>query len=195
MEERLCFIARLLEGEPMAALCREFGISRKTGYKIFDRYKEHGQEALNDRSRRPVRYANQLPQQVESLIVTAKRNKPHWGGARFASFWSADWMAISGCRRRAPFMRSSIGMAWFSACAGRVTVPAEHLCRKALPPMIFGAPISKVSSSSATTDIAIRSPLQTMLHVSCCCARRSNPHAKTSLAPHLNGCFATAASQ
>jgi hypothetical protein len=31
------------------------------GYKIFDRYKEHGLEALSDRSRRPVRYANQLP--------------------------------------------------------------------------------------------------------------------------------------
>jgi transposase len=42
MEERLGFVARLLEGEQMTVLCREFGISRKTGYKIFDRYKEHG---------------------------------------------------------------------------------------------------------------------------------------------------------
>src|SRR5437764_12501930 len=54
VEERLRFVARLLEGEPMAAVCREFGISRKTGYKIFDRYREHGQEALNDRSRQAV---------------------------------------------------------------------------------------------------------------------------------------------
>ena len=38
MDERLRFIARLLEGEKMAGLCREFGISRVTGYKIFDRY-------------------------------------------------------------------------------------------------------------------------------------------------------------
>ena len=58
MEERLRFVAGLLEGEPMTDLRREFGISRKTGYKIFDRYKEHGLEALTDRSRRPVRYAN-----------------------------------------------------------------------------------------------------------------------------------------
>ena len=36
------FVARLLEGEEMTALCREFAISRKTGYKIFDRYKECG---------------------------------------------------------------------------------------------------------------------------------------------------------
>ena len=73
VEERLCFVARLLDGEAMTELCREFGISRKTGYKIFDRYKEHGLEALSDRSRRPVRYANQLPSQVESLIVSLKR--------------------------------------------------------------------------------------------------------------------------
>jgi len=39
MDERLRFVARLLEGEKMAPLCGEFGISRKTGYKIFDRYK------------------------------------------------------------------------------------------------------------------------------------------------------------
>jgi transposase len=82
MEERLRFVARLLEGEAMTAVCREFGISRKTGYKIFTRYREHGLEALSDRSRRPVRYANQLPSQVESLIVECKRSKPHWGARK-----------------------------------------------------------------------------------------------------------------
>ncbi len=82
MEERLRFVARLLDGEAMTDVCREFGISRKTGYKIFDRYKEHGLEALSDRSRRPVRYANQLPQPVESLIVRLKGEKPHWGARK-----------------------------------------------------------------------------------------------------------------
>jgi transposase InsO family protein len=82
MDERLRFVARLLEGEEMSQLCREFGIARKTGYKVFDRYKEHGLEALSDRSRRPVRYANQLPGQIESLIVSLKRDKPHWGARK-----------------------------------------------------------------------------------------------------------------
>jgi hypothetical protein len=49
MEERLRFVARLLA---MTEVCRDFGISRKTGYKTFDRYKEHGLEALSDRCRR-----------------------------------------------------------------------------------------------------------------------------------------------
>ena len=40
MDERLQFVARRPAGEAMAELCREFGISRKTGYKIFDRYQE-----------------------------------------------------------------------------------------------------------------------------------------------------------
>ena len=82
MDERLRFVARLLDKEPMSDVCREFGISRKTGYKIFQRYKDHGLEALTDRSRRPVRYANQLPPQIESLIVAAKRDKPHWGARK-----------------------------------------------------------------------------------------------------------------
>jgi transposase InsO family protein len=82
MEERLRFVARLLEGEGMSDVCRAFGISRKTGYKLFNRYKQEGLDALCDRSRRPVRYANQLPEQVERLIVEAKRDKPHWGARK-----------------------------------------------------------------------------------------------------------------
>jgi transposase len=82
MEERVRFVARLLDGEGMSAVCREFGISRKTGYKIFNRYRQEGLEALCDRSRRPVRYANQLPEQIERLIVESKRDKPHWGARK-----------------------------------------------------------------------------------------------------------------
>src|SRR3546814_20725093 len=75
MDERLRFVARLLDGEAMTEVCREFGISRTTGYKIFNRYREHGLEALSDRSRRPVRSANQLPTQLENLVVDLQRNK------------------------------------------------------------------------------------------------------------------------
>jgi transposase InsO family protein len=82
MDERLRFVARLLEGEGMSEVCRDFGISRKTGYKIFNRYKEDGLEALTDRSRRPVRYANQLPEPIEAMIVRCKQDKPHWGARK-----------------------------------------------------------------------------------------------------------------
>src|SRR4029077_2323238 len=82
MDERLQFVARRLAGEPMAELCRGFGISRKTGYKIFDRYQECGIEGLTDRSRRPYRYTNQLPFQVENYILNVKREHASWGARK-----------------------------------------------------------------------------------------------------------------
>ncbi len=82
MDERLRFVARLLEGEKMAPLCAEFGISRKTGYKIFDRYKDCGLAALTDRSRRPFRQANRLPAPIEARIVRLKHEYPGWGAPK-----------------------------------------------------------------------------------------------------------------
>jgi Integrase core domain/Homeodomain-like domain len=82
MDERLQFVAGRLAGEGMAELCREFGISRKTGYKIFDRDQECGIHGLTDRSRRPFRYANQLPFQVENYILNVKHEHPSWGARK-----------------------------------------------------------------------------------------------------------------
>jgi putative transposase len=81
-DERLRFIARLLDGESMTALCAAFGISRKTGYKIYDRYKDYGVHGLTDRSRRPYRHANQLPFVLEKQIVRLKQEYPDWGAPK-----------------------------------------------------------------------------------------------------------------
>jgi transposase len=70
MEERLCFVARLLDGEPMTDVCRDFGISCKTGYKIFDRYREK----LSDRAAPTCRTILVLltdQPQAESLLPPA----------------------------------------------------------------------------------------------------------------------------
>src|SRR6202795_3422733 len=82
MDERLRFVSRLLDGERMAVLCREFDVSRQTGYKIYARYKDCGLEGLTDRSRRPYRQANRLPFQVEALIVQLKKEHPSWGAPK-----------------------------------------------------------------------------------------------------------------
>lgn len=82
VDERLKFVGRLLEGEKMTELCREFGISRKTGYKIFERYENTGLLGLTDRERRPRRYAHQLPQQVEQFILGIKKEFPSWGAPK-----------------------------------------------------------------------------------------------------------------
>jgi transposase len=82
VEERMRFVLRLKDGESMASLCREFGISRVTGYKIYERYKECGLEGLTDRARTPYRYANKLPAQLEAMIVSMRRQKPTWGARK-----------------------------------------------------------------------------------------------------------------
>ena len=61
VDERLRFIARLRDGEKMATLCAEFGISRKTGYKIFERYKDCGVAAFTDRNCYPCLRNEVLP--------------------------------------------------------------------------------------------------------------------------------------
>src|SRR5258706_7186799 len=82
VEERMRFVLRLKDGESMAWLCREFGVSRVTGYEIYERYKECGLKGLTDRARTPYRYANKLPAQIEAMIVTMRREKPTWGARK-----------------------------------------------------------------------------------------------------------------
>ena len=82
MDERMRFVGRLLSGEKMAYLCREFGISRVTGHKIWDRYQQDGSRGLYDRSRAPHKHPNQLPFEVEQLIVRLKKEKPNWGAPK-----------------------------------------------------------------------------------------------------------------
>ena len=96
MDERMQFVARRLAGEPMAELCREFGIARKTGYKIFDRYKECGIDGLTDRSRRPYRYANQLPFQVENFILNVKREHATWGARKIRERLIRRFSGVTG---------------------------------------------------------------------------------------------------
>ncbi len=82
MDEKLRFVAKVLEGEKMAVACREFGISRKTGYKIFNRYKEDGIRGLEERARSPYRHPNKLAFQLEAAIVRIKREHPSWGAPK-----------------------------------------------------------------------------------------------------------------
>jgi transposase-like protein len=139
MDERMRFVIRFQDGETMASLCREFGISRKTGYKILDRYEQSGVEGLCDRTRRPFRYANQLPEQVEAAIVAARREKPSWGARKIRE----------RLLRRLPHAVKvpATVMAWSAGLRAGALVLRARPCRKAGSPTICGAPITKASSS------------------------------------------------
>jgi transposase InsO family protein len=80
------FITRLQAGEKMTDLCREFGISRKTGYKFQERFKKDGPLGLFDESRKPIHSPLQTSPQVRELILATRKQKPHWGASKIRSF-------------------------------------------------------------------------------------------------------------
>ena len=79
MNERMKFITRLETGERMSDLCREFGISRKTGYKMRDRYDQKRFDGLFDENRKPISHPNVTPTSTENLILKLKDRYKTWG--------------------------------------------------------------------------------------------------------------------
>ena len=80
MDERTQFIARVLADEDaMTALCREYGISRKTGYKWLGRYRREGAAGLRDRSHAPLRHGRAHDVAVVQAVRGLRERWPHWG--------------------------------------------------------------------------------------------------------------------
>ncbi len=79
-ELRKEFVETAERCENFSALCREFGITRATGYKWIDRYEK--QEGLSDRSRRPKTTANKTPKETELQIIQTRSLHPGWGAKK-----------------------------------------------------------------------------------------------------------------
>jgi transposase InsO family protein len=80
MDAKTEFVLRAMrENSDFGQLCREFGISRKTGYKWKERFLRYGLSGLVERSRRPERSPNQLDEDHVCRIVRLKQAHPHWG--------------------------------------------------------------------------------------------------------------------
>jgi len=80
MEERIRFILAVEQGDySVAELCRQYGISRKTGYKWIRRYRADGLEGMRERSRRPLHCPHKTSQQWVDRIIQEKLKHPRWG--------------------------------------------------------------------------------------------------------------------
>jgi transposase InsO family protein len=79
MDLRMEFIERLVRGERVTDLCREYGIARKTGEKFKKRFRDHGLAGLADRSRAPIVIPHKTPPELIDLIVAQRRRHPTWG--------------------------------------------------------------------------------------------------------------------
>lgn len=85
MDQRVEFVLRAKEGdESLAGLCRDYGISRPTGYLWLNRYQEVGSvTGLAEHSRRPLHSPQRTAEAVEAAVL-ALRDKTGWGGPKIA---------------------------------------------------------------------------------------------------------------
>jgi transposase InsO family protein len=83
MSLRTDFIEQVqIEGANFSALCRTYGISRKTGYKWLQRERELGAAGLADHSRRPHHSPEQTPAEMEAQVLAVRERHPVWGGRK-----------------------------------------------------------------------------------------------------------------
>jgi transposase InsO family protein len=90
VNERMKFVVALQRGLSMTEACRQFGISRKTGYKILARFQAEGPEALRDRSRAPKTHPNRTPPELEAAILRLRRKYPTWGSKKLLAALERD---------------------------------------------------------------------------------------------------------
>ena len=87
MEERYRFIQEWnSEDWTMAELCREFGVTRKTGYKWLERYEAGGMEGLRELSRAPQHHPNQIGEQEEARILAVRERHRYWGARKIRAW-------------------------------------------------------------------------------------------------------------
>lgn len=101
VEERMRFVIEVEKGqESFAAVCRRFGVSRKSGYKWLARYQNDGIDGLSDRSRAPHHHRHAIGEDVFARCVELRRAHPSWGPVKVRAWLerrypSRDWPAAS----------------------------------------------------------------------------------------------------
>ena len=94
-EQRIRFAVLAERGEQtMAALCREFGISRQAGYKWRKRFQQHGAAGLEEHSRRPHSSPRQTSQDVERRVVEQRLRRPDWGARKLRVMLAKDGVEL-----------------------------------------------------------------------------------------------------
>ncbi len=83
MDQRTQFIADYLRHTlTITELCALYGVARKTGYKLIDRYLHHGPAGLEERSRQPHHSPNQADPEIVAALLEVRRRHPSWGAKK-----------------------------------------------------------------------------------------------------------------
>ena len=83
MDQRTKFIADYLrECFSITELCERYGVARKTGYKLIDRYLRYGPAGLEERSRKPRHSPNQTEPEIVAALLEVRHRHPSWGAKK-----------------------------------------------------------------------------------------------------------------
>ena len=90
VDERVKFVSEVMRDErTFAEVCRDYGVSRRIGYKWLDRYEQGGPAALEDASRAPKSNPNAVSPAVIEVLLEARRDHPTWGPRKLIAWLSA----------------------------------------------------------------------------------------------------------
>jgi transposase InsO family protein len=83
MDQKMQFIADYLrQRQSMTELSASYGISRKTGYQLVERYVAHGPQGLEERSRKPWSSPNQTAEPLVHAFIAVRQRHPSWGAKK-----------------------------------------------------------------------------------------------------------------
>jgi transposase InsO family protein len=93
-DQRVEFVIRASRKEPLSGLCREYGITRPTGYLWLRRFREQGVSGVEERSRRPHLSPSQTSPAIEERVVTLRKQRPDWGARKLAVMLKSEGISM-----------------------------------------------------------------------------------------------------
>jgi transposase InsO family protein len=93
-DQRVEFVVRASRGECLSSLCREYEISRPTGYLWLQRFRERGVAGVQEHSRRPHLSPRRTRAEIEARIVTLRRERPDWGARKLAVLLEREGLVL-----------------------------------------------------------------------------------------------------
>ena len=93
-DQRVEFVIRASRGECLSELCREYEITRPTGYLWLHRFQQEGVRGIEERSRRPHASPHQTAATVEQRIEQLRRERPDWGARKLAVLLGQEGMSV-----------------------------------------------------------------------------------------------------
>ncbi|MGA3370671.1 MAG: helix-turn-helix domain-containing protein [Terracidiphilus sp.] len=88
------FVVRASRGESLSSLCREYEISRPTGYLWLKRFGEQCVAGVEELSRRPHLSPRRTAAEIEVRIVALRRQRPDWGARKLAVLLEPEGLVL-----------------------------------------------------------------------------------------------------